>query len=45
MNSLYNIAEKLGVYDEFSAREANEARKEYYYLNSSIDKLLNEKRA
>ena len=43
MNSLYNIAEKLGVYDEFSAREANEARKEYYYLNSSIDKLLNEK--
>ena len=43
MNSLYNIADKLGVYEEFSAKEANEARKEYFHLNSSMDKLLNEK--
>lgn len=43
MNSLYHIAEKLGVYEEFFANEANEARKEYYYINSSIDKLLNDK--
>ncbi len=43
MNSLYHIADKLGVYEEFSAREANEARKEYYYINSSMDKLLEEK--
>lgn len=43
MNSLYNIADKLGVYDEFSINEANEARKEYYYINSSMDKLLNDK--
>ena len=43
MNSLYHIADKLGVYEEFSSREANEARKEYYYINSSMDKLLNDK--
>ena len=43
MNSLYHIADKLGVYEEFSSKEANEARKEYYYINSSMDKLLNEK--
>lgn len=43
MNSLYHIADKLGVYETFSAREANEARKEYFYINSSMDKLLNEK--
>ena len=43
MNSLYNIADKLGVYEEFAAKEANEARKEYYYINSSMDKLLNDK--
>ena len=42
-NSLYHIADKLGVYEEFSSREANEARKEYYYINSSMDKLLNDK--
>lgn len=43
MNSLYQIADKLGVYEEFSANEANEARKEYYYINSSMDKLLDAK--
>lgn len=43
MNSLYNIAEKLGVYEEFSAKEANEARKEYSHINSGMNKLLNEK--
>ncbi len=43
MNCLYNIADKLGVYEEFAANEANEARKEYYDLNSSIDRLLNDK--
>lgn len=43
MNSLYIIAEKLGVYDEFVAGEAAAARKEYYYINSSMDKLLNDK--
>jgi transcriptional regulator with PAS, ATPase and Fis domain len=43
MNSLFYIADKLGVYDEFAANEANEARKEYYYMNSSMDRLLNEK--
>ena len=43
MNSLYNIADKLGVYEDFAAKEANEARKEYYYINSSMDKLLNDK--
>ena len=44
MNSLYNIADKLGVYEEFAAKEANEARGEYYFINSSMDKLLNDKR-
>lgn len=43
MNSLYNIADKLGVYEEFAAKEANEARGEYYFINSSMDKLLNDK--
>ena len=43
MTSLYNIADKLGVYEEFSANEANEAKKEHYYLNSSMDRLLNDK--
>ena len=43
MNSLYHIADKLGVYEEFSAREANEARKEYYYINSSMDKSMTDK--
>lgn len=43
MNSLYNIADKLGVYEEFAAREANEARKEYFYINSSMDKLMGDK--
>ncbi len=43
MNSLYNIADKLGVYEEFASREANEARKEYYYINSSMDKLMGDK--
>lgn len=43
MNSLYNIADKLGVYDQFAASEAVEARKEYYYINSSMDKLLGER--
>ena len=43
MASLYDLADKLGVYEEFSANEANEAKKEYYQLNSSMDRLLNEK--
>lgn len=43
MNSLYSIADKLGVYEEFAANEAGAARKEYYYINSSMDKLLDEK--
>lgn len=43
MNSLYIIAEKLGVYDEFSSKEAAAARREYYYIDSSMDKLLNDK--
>ncbi len=43
MNSLYNIAYKLGVYDEFSSKEAILARNEYYYINSSMDKLIEEK--
>lgn len=43
MSSLYNIAEKLGVYDEFSSNEANEARKEYYHLDSGMNRLMNDK--
>ena len=43
MNSLYIIAGKLGVYDEFSSKEAAAARREYYYIDSSMDKLLNDK--
>lgn len=42
MGSFYNLADKLGVYEEFSANEANEAKKEYYNLNSSMDRLLND---
>lgn len=43
MNSLYEIADKLGVYEEFSANEAEDARQEYYYINSGLDKLMSEK--
>lgn len=43
VNSLYDIADKLGVYEEFSQTEAREAYKEYYYINSGMEKLLNEK--
>ena len=43
MNSLYEIADKLGVYEEFSSGEAAEARKEYYYINSGLDRLFAEK--
>lgn len=43
MNSLYEIAEKLGVYEEFSENEADEARQEYYYINSGLDRLMAEK--
>ncbi|MCD8125154.1 MAG: hypothetical protein LUE23_09015, partial [Lachnospiraceae bacterium] len=43
MNSLYTIAEKLGVYEEFIAHEAAEARKEYYYISSSMERLLNDR--
>lgn len=43
MACLYQIADKLGVYEEFSSSEANEAKKEYYALNSSMDRLLNDK--
>lgn len=42
LNSLYNIADKLGVHEQFSANEANEAKKEHYFLNSSMDRLLND---
>ena len=43
MNTLYDLADRLGVYEEFAAKEAKEARKEYYYVNSSLNKLLGEK--
>ncbi|MGN8764257.1 sigma-54 interaction domain-containing protein [Hornefia butyriciproducens] len=43
VRSLYEIADKLGVYDEFSTREAIEARKEYFYISASVDRLLGEK--
>lgn len=43
MNSLFKIADKLGVYDSFVANEAFEARKEYYYIRASVEKLLGEK--
>lgn len=43
MNSLFKIADKLGVYDSFVANEAYEARKEYYYIRASVEKLLGEK--
>lgn len=42
MNTLYLIADKLGVYEEFALNEAFEAKKEYYYINSSMDKLMME---
>lgn len=42
MNSLYRIADKLGVYDSFISNEAYEARNEYYYINSSMDRLLSD---
>ena len=42
LNSLMAIADKLGVSEEFSTHEAIEARKEYYYMNSSMDRLLND---
>lgn len=45
MNTLYDLADRLGVYEEFAAKEAKEARKEYYYVNSSLNKLLGEKEA
>lgn len=45
MNTLYELADRLGVYEEFAAKEAKEARKEYYYVNSSLNKLLGEKEA
>lgn len=44
MNSLFNIANKLGVYEEFFSNEAVEARKEHYYINSGIDKLLDDRK-
>ncbi|MEF9922703.1 MAG: sigma 54-interacting transcriptional regulator [Anaerovoracaceae bacterium] len=43
MNSLYTIADKIGVSEEFAANEAIEARKKYYFFNSSMDRLLGEK--
>ncbi len=43
MNSLYKIADKLGVYESFSRNEAYEARKEYYYINSSMEKILDDR--
>jgi transcriptional regulator with PAS, ATPase and Fis domain len=43
VNSLYDIADKLGVYEDFAAKGALAARKEYYYISSGLDRLLNEK--
>ncbi len=40
MNTLYLIADKLGVYEAFALNEAFEAKKEFYYINSSMDKLM-----
>ena len=36
-------AERGMIYDEFSSKEAAAARREYYYIDSSMDKLLNDK--
>ncbi|SHI38450.1 Sigma-54 interaction domain-containing protein [Dethiosulfatibacter aminovorans DSM 17477] len=44
MNSLFNIAHKLGVYEEFSANEAVDARNELYYINSGMDKLFEDRK-
>jgi transcriptional regulator with PAS, ATPase and Fis domain len=44
MNSLFNIANKLGIYEEFYLNEAVEARKENYYINSGMDKLLEDRK-
>lgn len=42
MSSLYNIAEKLEVYEEFLANEAKEAKNDCLWMNSSVDRLLSE---
>lgn len=43
MNTLYKIADKLGAYESFARNEAQEARKEYYYINSSMEKILDDR--
>ena len=43
MNTLYKVADKLGVYESFARNEANEAIKEYYYINSSMEKILDDR--
>lgn len=43
LNTLYSLADKLGVYEEFIANEAPLAREEYYYIESGVEKLLNER--
>lgn len=45
VRTLYEIADKLGAYDEFSEKEAKEARQEYYYISSGMDRLLGEQDA
>ena len=41
MNSLYLLAEKLGVTEQFRKKEAVEAMKEYYYLDTPVEKMFN----
>ncbi|MDD6042142.1 MAG: sigma 54-interacting transcriptional regulator [Eubacteriaceae bacterium] len=41
MNSLYLLADKLGVTEQFRRKEAVEAMKEYYYLDTPVDKMFN----
>lgn len=42
LNSLFTIADRLGVLEEFSANEAQEAKKEYYHVNSGMDRLMSD---
>lgn len=45
VRTLYEIADKLGAYDEFSDKEAKAARQEYYYISSGMDRLMGEQDA
>ena len=42
LNSLFTIADRLGVLEEFSANEAQEARQEYYHVDSGMDRLMSD---